>query len=200
MPGGRAKNFLMQEETTIPSTSNWNVVRSSLVADVLRRSADFRPGSQLTVYAEVRGESMLPTLWPGDVAEIESCSPAHARPGEIILAARDTRLVLHRLLAPCSANSFILSGDSAPAADPPYPTDAFLGRLVGVVTAGQTTSRFAFKPRSAPWFRALGALLCHCRPLRRLALHLHHRRRVSSPTSADFEHTAEITSVARSTR
>jgi hypothetical protein len=200
MPGGRAKNFLMQEETTIPSHSNWNVVRSALVADVMRRSADFHSDSPLTVYAEIRGESMLPTLWPGDVAEIESCSPADARPGEIILAVRDTRLVLHRLLAPCSANGFILCGDSAPAADPQYPSDAFLGRLVGVVTAGRTASRPAFKPGAARCFRAIGALLCHCGPLRRLALHLHNRGRSSSPSSSNFELTAEISSVARSSR
>ena len=200
MPGGRAKNFLMQEDTTIPSTSNWNVVRSALVADVMRRSADFRPDARLTVYAEIRGESMLPTLWPGDVAAIESCSPADAGPGEIILAVRDTRLVLHRLLTPCSANGFILCGDSAPASDPQYPSDAFLGRLVGVVTAGRTACRPAFKSGAAPWSRTLGVVLCHCGPLRRLALRLHNRRRTSSPRSSNFELTAEIYYVERSYR
>jgi Peptidase S24-like len=98
--------------------------RSALVADILRRGRFVR--LQMRVY----GESMLPALWPGDVVEIEGCSPEDVRPGEIVLARRDGRLFLHRLVAHWKPRGFQLHGDSVPGADPPYPPEALLGRFV----------------------------------------------------------------------
>lgn len=136
-----------------PSTARlrWSAVCSALVADALRGRCGLR--------LRVRGESMLPTIWPGEVVEIEGCSPEEVRPGEIVLARRDGRLFLHRLVAPCAPNGFRLRGDSMPAADPPYPPEALLGRLVRRV--------------DVKWSRAVGRLLCHCGLARRLALKLH---------------------------
>ena len=51
--------------------------RSALAADSLRASGRLR--------LQVRGESMLPILWPGDVVEIVSCSLEGVRAGEIVL-------------------------------------------------------------------------------------------------------------------
>ena len=113
------KNFL-----TLPDTmrSSWSAEGSALVAESLRASGCSR--------LRVRGESMLPALWPGDVVEIASCSPEDVRPGEIVLALRDGRLFLHRLLAPCKPSGFLLRGDSMPGPDPRFPPGAMLGRLV----------------------------------------------------------------------
>jgi hypothetical protein len=102
---------------------------------------------------------MLPTLWPGEVVEIEGCSPEEVLPGEIVLARRDGRFFLHRLVAPCAPNGFRLRGDSMPAADPLYPPEALLGKLV--------------RQANVKWSRAVGMLLCHCGLARRLALKLH---------------------------
>src|ERR1019366_10100376 len=102
------------------------------VADVLRRSGHLR----LQVY----GESMLPALWPGDVVEIASCSREDVRPGEIVLALREGRLVLHRLVAPCTPNGFLLRGDSVPGPDPLFPSEALLGRLVRRADDGRGVS------------------------------------------------------------
>jgi len=76
-----------------PSTARlrWSAAGSALVADALRGRGSLR--------LRVHGESMLPTLWPGEVVEIEGCPPEEVRPGEIVLARRDGRLFLHRLVA-----------------------------------------------------------------------------------------------------
>ena len=79
----------------------------------------------------VHGESMLPTLWPGDLVEIANCSPEELRTGEIVLAMREGRFFLHRLVAPCTSNGFLLRGDSMPGPDPLFPPEALVGRISG---------------------------------------------------------------------
>ena len=116
------EGFLTLENAKGALGSIWSTERSALVADVLRDSGHLR----LRVY----GESMLPTLWPGDVVEIEGCAPEDVRSGEIVLAQRDGRLFLHRLVAPCAPNGFLLRGDSLPSPDPVFPPEALLGRFV----------------------------------------------------------------------
>jgi len=141
-----AKNFLMLEITTSAARSSWSAVRSALVADVLRGSGRLR----LRARGEIHGESMLPTLWPGDVVKIESCSLEDVRPGEIVLALREDRLVLHRLVALCEPDGFLLRGDSVRSLDPLLPAEALLGRLVRRVdkerdASAQTAEEVAFQ-------------------------------------------------------
>jgi hypothetical protein len=156
----------MLENTTSAKPLSWSAERSALAADALRRSGHLR--------LQVHGESMLPALWPDDVVEIASCSLEDVRPGEIVLARRDGRLFLHRLVAPYTPNGFLLRGDSMPGPDPLFPPEALLGRLVGGADEGGAVSvparRLGF---SASCFRAVGVLLCHCSVARRLALKLH---------------------------
>jgi peptidase S24-like protein len=147
---------------------NSNALRSFLVAEVLRR------GGHVRVRVRIRGESMLPTLWPGDLVEIESCSLENVRPGEIVLAQHDERLVLHRLVACHRPNGFLLRGDSVPSPDPVLPPEALLGRLVSRGHDGQTTAARALRQ----WFsvrgaRVLGVLFCYCGIARSLALKVH---------------------------
>jgi len=157
--------------------------RSALAADSLRASGRLR--------LQVRGESMLPILWPGDVVEIASCSVDQVRPGEIALALREGRFFLHRFLARSQPDRFLMRGDSMPAPDPQFPNQALLGRLVSRAAPGQ--SQVQTKDQSLgeiddplrarpllplrPWSRALGQLFCHCGSARRLALKLHDRRK-----------------------
>jgi hypothetical protein len=162
----------MPETTTSSPSASWNAERSALVAEVLRRSGGLR------VRGEIRGESMLPSLWPGDVVEIESCSLEDASPGEIVLALREDRLVLHRLIAFCAPRGFLLRGDSVPSSDPPYAHEALLGRLVRRTESsrGMSSSAFALHPGWAARFsRALGFLFCHVSLARRIALRIHGR-------------------------
>ncbi len=163
----------MSHNDNIPSAScaTRTAALVALAADNLRLSGRLR--------LQVRGQSMLPTLWPDDVVEIARCSADDVRPGEIVLALREDRFFLHRFLGPSKANGFLLRGDSMRSPDPQFPNDALLGRLVS--RAGQNQSRAhsdalaqtrPFLPLR-PWSRAIGQLLCHCGLARRLVLKLH---------------------------
>jgi hypothetical protein len=183
------KKFVTLENTTRTPRSSWSAQRSALVADVLRRSG--RPRVRL----QVHGESMLPALWPGDVVEIESCPPEEIWPGEIVLALRHGRFFLHRLVGPCKPSGFQLRGDSMPGADPQFPPEALLGRMVRGADDGRDTRRPGLVVK---WFRALGMLLCHCGVARRLALKLHSRRKASARDFRNPEHAAELCSAKSS--
>jgi hypothetical protein len=158
----------MQKDTTRAEDPGWSAVRSALVADVLRGRDDCCRGSRPRVFGKICGESMLPTLWPGDIVEIESCLLEDVRPGEIVLARRDHRLVLHRLVAPCTPAGFLLRGDSVPAPDPQYSPEALLGRLVRRTGKGGGLMPSMLARVTEMFFR-------NCRLLRRLALGFHRR-------------------------
>jgi hypothetical protein len=106
----------------------WLAERSALAIESLRASGRLR--------LQVRGESMLPTLWPGDLVEIAPCSITDVRPGEIVLAIRDDRFLTHRFVARRHAAGFVLRGDSVPRPDPEFPNEALLGRLVARASGG----------------------------------------------------------------
>jgi hypothetical protein len=192
-----AKQSLILENTASAARSSWSSERSALVADALRRSGRLR--------LQVHGESMLPALWPDDVVEIASCSLEDVRPGEIVLALRDGRLFLHRLVlhsfvTPGKPNGFVLRGDSMPASDPQFPPEALLGRLVSSADKGRgastSTLRLGFGAKwfGARWSRAVGILLCHCGVARRLALRLHRHRKASARELRNAEPAADLTS------
>ena len=161
-------------------TAAWHAERSALAAVSLRDSGRLR--------LQLRGESMLPTLWPGDVVEIASCPVDDVRPGEIVLAFRAGRFFLHRFVTR-KPDGFLLRGDAMPGSDPQFPNDALLGRLVGrmesvqrqapgeIRSEGRNKVRVRVRPLLPlrPWSWAIGQLFCHCGPARRLALKLHAR-------------------------
>jgi hypothetical protein len=147
------EDLLNLDPTPNGTDANREAQRALLAADSLRASGRLR--------LRVRGESMLPSLWPGDMVEIASCPAENVRPGEVVLALRDGRFYLHRFVGRFPSGGFLLRGDSMPAADPEFARDGLLGRLAS---------------RRAPlrwWSRAVGRLLCYCRPARTLALNLH---------------------------
>jgi hypothetical protein len=179
------KHSPMPENAASTERSSWSAEGSALVADALRRSGHLR--------LQVHGESMLPTLWPGDVVEIASCSLADVRPGEIVLARREGRLFLHRFVAPCATDGFLLRGDSMPNPDPLFPSQALLGRLVPRADEGRAVSAPALRLGfGVKWSRAVGLLLCHCSVARRLALKLHGRWKTSQRESRNSEPAADI--------
>ena len=108
---------------------------------------------------------MLPTLWPGDIAEIVACSVSDVGRGEIVLAFREDRFFMHRFLARGEHAGFITRGDSMPGPDPAFPAAALLGKLVTVFRDGQPVAL-----RSRPWSRMLGMLFCYCGMARCAAL------------------------------
>ena len=151
---------------------SWSAQRDALAAEVLRRTGRLR--------LQVRGESMLPTLWPGDIAEIAACSLHDIARGEIVLAFRDGRFFLHRFLSR-NHQTFLTRGDSIPNADPAFPSDALLGKLVGVIRNGQTISATRHpSPVVATLFR-------YCGFARRAALHLNSWRNSGRLPLVDLE-------------
>jgi hypothetical protein len=145
------------------SPESWDAARAVLAADALSRTGRLR--------LRVRGESMLPALWPGDEVELVGCSLQNVSLGEIVLAHREGRLFLHRLVARQEPERFVLRGDAMPASDPSYASAALVGRLVGVLRSGRIVR---LRPRV--WARPLGRLLYHCGPARRLVLRLQRLR------------------------
>ena len=103
------------------ASESWSTQRDALAVEVLRRRG--------RLHLRVRGESMLPTLWPGDQAKVEACSINDASAGEIVLATRDGRFFLHRFLTRNGDGTFVMRGDSMPDADPEFAAHAFLGKL-----------------------------------------------------------------------
>jgi hypothetical protein len=156
------KNLLTQQKTTSAPNSCWSAQRSALAADALRHSGRLR--------LRVHGESMLPSLWPGDMVEIASCSLQDVQPGEIVLALREGRLFLHRLVA-TKPEGFVLRGDSMPGPDAQFPGEALLGRLAPDAQKERRNSALS---------RPLGLLFCHCGMARRLALKLRSRRQAQA--------------------
>jgi hypothetical protein len=188
-----AKNLLTLDHSTSPTHSIRSAERSALVADVLRNQAALGRTSRMRM--KVRGESMLPALWPGDTVEIENCSIAgdgdydNVHPGDVVLALRNGRLFLHRLLVR-TRDGFQLRGDSMPAPDPIFPPDAMVGRLVADSRITRTPSKF-----SRMVSRGIGLIFCHCSPARRFALALHRRYRNSASLFSNSERPAELESL-----
>jgi hypothetical protein len=116
----------MLENTTTTARSDWSAERLALVTGALRGN----DGLAGRVRLQVHGESMLPAVWPGDVVEIAGCSLEDVRRGEVLLAEREGRLYLHRLVAVSAPSGFVLRGDSMPGSDPLFPSEALLGRLL----------------------------------------------------------------------
>lgn len=156
--------------------------RCALAADSLRASGRLR--------LQVRGESMLPILWPGDLVEIRSCSVDDVLPGEIVLAVREDRFFLHRFVGRLQTNGFLLRGDSMPRPDPKFPNDALLGRLVSCARQCQRDNEGPVRPvlPLRPWSWAIGQFICFFGPARRLALKLydHQKRNARKVQSAEF--------------
>ena len=139
------------------SSEIYGIERSAMAAEALRMSGRLR--------LKLRGESMLPTLWPGDFAQIEQCRINEVRCNDIVLAVRDERLFLHRFLGHAE-DGFFLRGDAMSKPDPVYAPASFLGRLIPGTPAQQL---------SPQWARVLGIILCYCGIVRRLALRWHSR-------------------------
>ncbi len=144
------------------SSDTYSAERLSLAVESLLRSGRLR--------LQVRGASMLPSLWPDDVVEIAACSYEDVKPAEVILAFRDGRFYLHRFQRH-SWRGFVARGDALPRPDQRYEFNDLLGRVTSVVRNGRVISH-----KVHFWTRSLGLLYCYSSMARRLALRWHARR------------------------
>ncbi len=112
-----------------------HAVKCDLAAEVLRSSGTLR--------LQVRGWSMLPSIWPGDTLLVEQVESSQMAEGEIILFRRERRLLAHRIVR--SDRSHILTrGDSMAASDSPIDKDEVLGRVASIIRNGKR-----FQPRTS---------------------------------------------------
>jgi len=136
-------------------------IKHNLVTELLRAAGSV----QLAAF----GYSMLPTLWPGDVLNVQTRSYAQVEAGQIILFAREGRFFIHRVLqkTDTDAERFLITrGDALPGPDAPVQPDEVLGRVMTVRRKGRDVP----VPGCSAGRRGMGLLLTTSVRLRSLAL------------------------------
>jgi hypothetical protein len=84
--------------------------------------------------------SMRPLLAPGDQVEVAFCPPELLHPGEIVVVRNGVELLTHRYLATFrhAGHSWLVTrGDRPISADPPWHSDALVGRVTCRVRRGR---------------------------------------------------------------
>jgi hypothetical protein len=134
-----------------------------------------------TVHLTLRGTSMLPSLWPGDLLTIESAASDEVVPGDIVLVMRDNRSFAHRLVERRVQHcpSLITKGDAVRSNDPPVARSEVLGRVACVRRSNRS---FVPSRRVSPPRFALAWMFCRWDRFRNLALRIHAARLQASPT------------------
>ena len=85
-----------------------------------------------SVRLRVSGTSMAPTLRPGELVGVEKTRMTEILPGEIVVFARDGRLIVHRVVAKiesCGESYLVTRGDRARKSDGPISSSQFVGRV-----------------------------------------------------------------------
>ena len=110
--------------TSVTTSSNFDRLAKELFIQLLRETGCGR--------MKVFGHSMLPTIRPGDVVQVES---GPANPGDIIVFDRAGNLCVHRLLTTVDCQA-ISRGDANPGIDRPFPFKKILGRVTSLERNG----------------------------------------------------------------
>jgi hypothetical protein len=132
-----------------------------LALEVLRSSGAIR--------LQALGTSMLPSIWPGDVLEIENKTGNEIVTGDIVLVVRDCRFFIHRLIEKRNPE-WITRGDSLPQSDPPTAEVQVLGK---VSTIHRKSRAISPGSRLSPLIRTLAWLLCNCNWFRNITVRIH---------------------------
>jgi signal peptidase I len=141
--------------------------KHTLATEILRSSGTLR------LYAF--GNSMLPTLWPGDRLTIRQRSIEQVLPGDVVLFAREGRFFIHRVLQKMELDShpqLLTRGDAMPDADAPVLAEELLGKIVSIETL---RGRQLSVPRCSRARRWMGLALAYSARMRSLALRWHGR-------------------------
>ncbi|MFA6581627.1 MAG: signal peptidase I [Paludibacter sp.] len=80
----------------------------------------------------MQGYSMYPTLRIGDIGQVEKCSPDDLRIGDIVVFKSNNKLIAHRLINIINRDGiqlFITNGDKNYHKDPPFTSEALVGKL-----------------------------------------------------------------------
>ena len=100
------------------------------------------------------GESMLPSVWPGDVLTVKRRRPEQLERGNIVLYRRGERLFIHRVTGIQEAGGerwVVTQGDATPHSDPPVAASEVLGCVTNIARGarGVRRTRWGRAPRLA---------------------------------------------------
>jgi signal peptidase I len=112
--------------------NNGHVLKCALAAQVLRSFGALR--------LEVTGLSMLPSVWPGDILCLDRRDMSAIAVGDIVLFARQGKLVAHRVLCKTFVDDqphAITRGDSMVSPDNPVSPAELLGSVRYILRAGE---------------------------------------------------------------
>jgi signal peptidase I len=136
----------MTKEVTACSTAR-ETLGCELAAEVLRSSGKLR--------LRATGVSMLPAIWPGDILSVRNHDTAEALPGDIVLFAREGRLVAHRVVERTLCQDriqWVTRGDSVGSNDAPISSHELLGRVKAIVRGSRRlTPHQSLASRFASW-------------------------------------------------
>jgi signal peptidase len=99
-------------------------LKFSLAVEVLRSAGEAR--------LFVGGGSMLPSIWPGDILEIHRVAAADLAVHDVVVFARENRLVVHRILSLNRERDevvLITRGDRSHQTDSPVSVSELLGKV-----------------------------------------------------------------------
>ena len=131
-----------------------------LAAQVLRGGGSIR--------LQALGNSMLPSIWPGDVLCIEHKRGEEMVPGDVVLVARDGRFFIHRLIEKRDSG-WVTRGDSLAQNDSPVVESQVLGK----VSLIQRKTGVLIPSSLSRLSRALAWMLCRWDLFRNFALRMH---------------------------
>lgn len=122
-----------------------------------------------TIRLQALGTSMLPTIWPGDVLDIERKSSDEMVPGAIVLLTRQRRFFIHRLIEKQDSH-WITRGDALSQNDVPAVSAQVLGRVSIIHRRNRAISPSA---HASLGVRIFAWVFCHCDLLRNIAVRTH---------------------------
>jgi signal peptidase len=137
-------------------------VKFDLAVEVLRSAG----GAKLAV----GGSSMLPSIWPGDVLDIQRVAAADLALDDVVVFARENRLVVHRILSLNRDGDeviLITGGDRSRRSDSPVSASELLGKVEMIQRGGRKLI-----PRRTRWTRIASWILLRSELCTRILLYL----------------------------
>jgi signal peptidase I len=156
------ENIALGEYRMPPVVDEPSNLKLSLAMALLRSTGEAK--------LSVAGGSMLPTLRPGDILEIQRVADKDLSLGDIVVFARGNRLVVHRVMEMKREKNevtVITRGDRSPKADAPISS----GEVLGKVKVIQRGTRNVI-PRVTRWTRAASWILLRSEFCTRVVYHL----------------------------
>ena len=126
-----------------------------------------------SIQLTLRGASMLPSLWPGDLLTIQSTSQDDLVPGDLVLVMRANRFFVHRLVETQRDQEcplWITKGDAVRQNDPAVRGFELQGQVTGVCRRNR---KFIPSREVSRFHSCLAWMLCRWDRFRAIALRLH---------------------------